>query len=146
MIMWFAITFNFMNGYINGYFLGNYGHLYSDAWLFTPQFISGLIIFISGMFINIQSDNILLNLRKPGESGYKIPQGGFFRFLSCPNLFGEILEWTGFAIMCWSFPAATFALWTFANLAPRAVAHHKWYLNKFEDYPQQRKAVIPFII
>ncbi len=146
MIMWFAIFFNFMNGFINGYFLGNYGHLYSDAWLITPQFISGLIIFISGMFINIQSDNILLNLRKPGESGYKIPQGGFFSFLSCPNLFGEILEWTGFAIMCWSFPAATFALWTFANLAPRAVAHHKWYLKKFEDYPKHRKAVIPFII
>jgi 3-oxo-5-alpha-steroid 4-dehydrogenase 1 len=146
MIMWFAIIFNFMNGFVNGYFLGNYGNLYSEAWLFSPQFISGLIIFITGMFINIQSDNILLNLRKPGESGYKIPKGGFFRYLSCPNLFGEILEWTGFAIMVWSFPAFTFALWTFANLAPRAVAHHKWYLNKFEDYPQQRKAVIPFII
>ena len=140
------IFFNFMNGFVNGFFLGNYGNLYSGSWLLSPQMIIGLIVFITGMLINIQSDNILLNLRKPGESGYKIPMGGFFRYLSCPNLFGEILEWSGFAIMVWSFPAFTFALWTFANLAPRAVAHHKWYLSKFEDYPKERRAVIPFVI
>jgi hypothetical protein len=29
---------------------------------------------------------------------YKIPQGGLFRWLSCPNLVGEMIEWIGFAI------------------------------------------------
>ena len=37
--------------------------------------ISGALMFIAGMFINIHSDHILRNLRKPGETGYKIPQG-----------------------------------------------------------------------
>lgn len=143
MIMGSAIGFNFMNAFVNGYFLGNYGNLYTEAWLSSPAFIIGLAIFITGFVINIQSDNILLNLRKPGETGYKIPQGGLFKYISCPNLFGEIVEWTGFAIMVSALPAWSFALWSFANLAPRAIAHHKWYLGKFSDYPKERKAVLP---
>jgi hypothetical protein len=35
---------------------------------------------------------------------------------------GEIIEWTGYAIACWSLPAAAFAIMTFCNLGPRA--HH----------------------
>ena len=145
MIMGSAIFFNFMNGLVNGYFLGNYGDWYTQAWLSSPPFIIGLILFAGGMFVNIQSDNILLNLRKPGETGYKIPKGGLFKYISCPNLFGEIVEWTGFAVMIWALPAFTFALWTFANLAPRAIAHHQWYLQKFDNYPSNRKAVLPFL-
>ncbi|MBK9799943.1 MAG: hypothetical protein IPP56_09605 [Bacteroidetes bacterium] len=26
------------------------------------------------------------------------------------------------------------------------MSHHRWYLQKFEDYPKERNAVIPFII
>jgi 3-oxo-5-alpha-steroid 4-dehydrogenase 1 len=36
-------------------------------------------------------------------------------------------------------------VWTFANLAPRAWSHHKWYHEKFSDYPLDRKALIPGI-
>jgi 3-oxo-5-alpha-steroid 4-dehydrogenase 1 len=145
LIMLFALFFNFMNGFLNGYFLGNNAELYSNNWHLQINFWVGLMVFFAGMIINIQSDNILLNLRKPGESGYKIPQGGLFPYISCPNLFGEILEWLGFAILTLSMPAFSFALWTFANLGPRAVAHHRWYLQKFEHYPKKRKALIPFI-
>ncbi|MCH2045736.1 MAG: hypothetical protein MK212_16585, partial [Saprospiraceae bacterium] len=91
MVMGSAIGFNLMNGFVNGYFLGNFSEIYTDAWLQTPQFIAGISIFLIGMLINIQSDNILLNLRKPGETGYKIPKGGLFGQISCPNLFGEML-------------------------------------------------------
>ncbi|MCP4440920.1 MAG: DUF1295 domain-containing protein [Aureispira sp.] len=144
MIMGSAIFFNLMNGGINGYFLG-YLATHDQTWLSDPRFIIGLSLFIIGMVINWQSDNILLNLRKPGETGYKIPHGGFFRYISCPNLFGEVIEWFGFALMIFSLPALSFALWTFANLVPRALAHHQWYLKKFENYPSQRKAVFPFL-
>ncbi|MDC0231309.1 DUF1295 domain-containing protein [Aureispira] len=145
MIMGSAIFFNIMNGFVNGYFLGNYGDLYNEFWFLSPQFIVGIIIFLTGVFINLQSDHILLNLRKPGEKEYKIPRGGLFKYISCPNLFGEIIEWAGFAIMIWALPALSFAIWTFANLAPRAMAHHKWYHDKFEHYPKERKGLIPFV-
>ncbi|BDS11295.1 DUF1295 domain-containing protein [Aureispira anguillae] len=145
MIMGSAISFNIMNGFINGYFLGNYGDSYTTAWLSSPYFVIGASLFFIGMFINVQSDNILLNLRKPGETGYKIPKGGLFGYVSCPNLLGEIIEWFGFALMLSALPALSFALWTFANLSPRAIAHHEWYHQKFDTYPKKRKAVLPFL-
>lgn len=78
--------------------------------------------------------------------GYKIPYGGLFRWVSAPNLFGEVVEWTGFAIMTWSLATISFAVWTAANVLPRAVAHHKWYKAQFPEYPPERRAVIPFIL
>ena len=59
--------------------------------------------FRAGMWINIQSDGILRNLRKPGETNYKIPKGGLFRYVSGANFLGEIAEWSGFAIAAGSF-------------------------------------------
>lgn len=139
-----AIFFNLMNGFLNGYYLGNFG-AYETSWLYSPLFVIGIILFIWGMFINDKSDAMLLALRKPGETGYKIPRGFLFEKISCPNHFGEIIEWIGFAIMTWNIASFSFALWTFANLAPRSIAHHKWYKEKFEDYPKNRKALIPYL-
>lgn len=144
-IVLFAVIFNVGNGYVNGQYLGSLGPYYEWSWLGNPRFTIGAILFIAGLYINWQSDNILLHLRKPGETDYKIPHGGLFRYVSCPNHFGEILEWIGFACMTWSLPALSFALWTFVNLVPRALDHHKWYLRNFEAYPKDRKAVIPFL-
>ncbi|MEJ2006114.1 MAG: methyltransferase, partial [Cyclobacteriaceae bacterium] len=73
------------------------------------------------------------------------PEGGLFRWVSCPHYFGEILEWSGWAVLTWSLPGFAFALFTFANLAPRAIAHHRWYKEKYENYPANRKALIPLI-
>lgn len=87
-----------------------------------------------------------MNLRKTGETGYKIPFGFLFDKISCPNHFGEIVQWLGFAIMAWNLPASTFLIWTLANLLPRSLRHHKWYKEKFEEYPEERKAVIPWLV
>lgn len=42
---------------------------------------AGVILFCTGMFINLQADHILRNLRKPGETGYKIPRGTCILFV-----------------------------------------------------------------
>lgn len=143
-IMLMALGFNLCNGFLFGYFLGNF-KVYTIDWLTTPQFIIGSIILITGAVINKYGDTVLINLRKPNESGYKIPQGGLFKYISCPNLFGEVVEWMGFAILTWSLPGLAFFVWTFANLVPRAISHHKWYLNHFDAYPEERKAVFPYL-
>jgi len=142
----FAIFFNLVNGFINGYYFGTASMGYTNEWLYDIRFILGGILFLAGMVINIRSDNILLALRKASQNGYAIPNGGFFRYVSCPNFFGEILEWTGFAIMTWSPAALAFAVWTVVNLVPRALDHHKWYRDNFMDYPSERKAIIPFLL
>jgi hypothetical protein len=43
-------------------------------------------------------------------------------------------------------PGLVFALWTAANLVPRALKHHTWYRKTFAEYPRVRKAIIPFVL
>ncbi len=146
-IMFSAIFFNLINASINGYWFGFLVPAYPENWLTDPRFILGGIIFIAGFMINQAADKKLIGLRKGGKTGYFIPRGGLFNYISCPNFFGEILEWSGFALMAWNLPALSFAVWTAANLIPRALDHHKWYKSYFkEEYPKNRKAVIPYIV
>jgi 3-oxo-5-alpha-steroid 4-dehydrogenase 1 len=141
-----AVFFNLVNGFINGYWFSAFAREYTVDWLWDVRFVIGAALFLAGVVINWQSDQVLLDLRKGGEKGYSIPRGGLFRWVSCPNFLGEIIEWTGFAILTWSPAALVFALWTFFNLVPRAMDHHKWYRATFEEYPPKRKALIPYLL
>lgn len=142
-----AVSFNFINAGFLGYYTGTLHTHFSNEWLTDPRFIAGLAVFITGMAINLTSDEKLIHLRKKRASGgYQIPRGGLFEKVSCPNFLGEIVEWGGYALLCWSLPAFSFFVWTFCNLAPRALSHHKWYRGYFTDYPQERKAVVPYIL
>jgi 3-oxo-5-alpha-steroid 4-dehydrogenase 1 len=144
-VLAFGFIFNLINGYINGRFLFTFSTSYQVSWLIDPRFILGMTILVSGFIINRQADTILMTLRRPGEDDYKIPYGSLYSWISCPNYFGEILIWTGWAIATWSLPGLAFAVWTVANLAPRARANHHWYRNRFLEYPANRKALVPKI-
>ncbi len=146
LIVFMAWFFNITNGFLNGYWFGWLTPVYPDSWLTDWRFIVGVIMFFTGMYINMSSDNKLLSLRKGGKKGYYIPYGGMFKYVSSPNLMGEIIEWLGWAMMSWCLPSFSFALWTVANLIPRAIDHHRWYKRKFSNYPGERKAVIPFLV
>jgi len=145
-IVLFAIIFNIINATFNGTDLNktidfNYFSLFDFI-----RFGFGLLLFSAGMIINLSSDTILIALRKSSINGYQIPQKGMFRWVSCPNYLGEITEWIGFATMAWNLAAISFAIWTIVNLLPRAIDHHKWYLQYFEQYPKNRKVLVPFIL
>jgi hypothetical protein len=145
MIVGSAMFFNLMNGFGLGYYFYQYADYTSD-WFSDIRFIIGLLLFFIGLFINWKADDTLIHLRKPGETHYVIPKSPLFRMVSCPNLSGELLEWFGFALLCWNLPGWTFFIWTAANLVPRAISHHHWYKSKFSDYPIERKAIIPFLV
>ena len=146
-IMLLAIFFNSANGYLNGLYISEYAdHLHDNAWLADPRFIVGLLMFVGGFALNKHSDYVLRNLRKPGETGYRIPYGGAYRFVSSPNYLGELLQWSGFAVASWSMAGVAFVIFTAANLVPRAMSNHKWYRENFPDYPADRKAIIPGIL
>jgi hypothetical protein len=141
-----AVFFNFVNASFLGYYTGTIQTTYTADWLTDPRFISGLAVFITGMAVNVSSDEKLIHLRKKLKNGYQIPRGGLFEKVSCPNFLGEIIEWGGYALLCWSLPAFSFFVWTFCNLVPRALDHHKWYKRQFAGYPVDRKAVFPCIL
>ena len=140
-----ALIFNTSNGYINAWSIASQGEKYNDAWLSSPQFIIGLFVFFFGMTLNKLSDRILSRLSR-ADAGYQIPHGLAYRWVSCPNYLGEIIQWTGWAIATWSLAGWVFAIWTVANLLPRALAHHRWYRETFADYPASRRALIPFLL
>ena len=140
-----GFAFNVVNAYVNARFISQFGE-YGVDWLGDPRFLAGLAIFVTGFALNIHSDNILLRLREPGGTGYAIPRGGAFRYVSCPNYLGELLEWGGWALATWSLGGLAFFAYTAANLVPRALSHHRWYRARFEDYPADRKAVIPGVL
>ncbi|XP_055255839.1 3-oxo-5-alpha-steroid 4-dehydrogenase 2 isoform X2 [Moschus berezovskii] len=72
------------NGLLQGYYLV-YCAEYPAEWYTDIRFSLGVFLFILGMGINIHSDYILRQLRKPGEIIYRIPQGGLFTYVSGAN-------------------------------------------------------------
>jgi 3-oxo-5-alpha-steroid 4-dehydrogenase 1 len=169
-IPWILATFfSFFNGYYQGRYFGYFAS-YEDSYIFSPTYVIGVIVFVVGMIINMHSDYTLIYLRQPGQTGYFIPTAGCFQFVSGmakqtpffnfvaslflfipvlagANFMGEIIEWFGYCI-AGNFvqPVLAFAIFTACNIGPRAVWHHKWYLEKFKNYPKSRKALIPFLL
>jgi protein-S-isoprenylcysteine O-methyltransferase Ste14 len=140
-----AISFNLLNAYINGRWISGFG-TYDDGWLTDPRFVGGVALFIGGYALNRRADRTLRELRAPGETGYKVPQGGPYRWVSCPNYLGEIVEWVGWALASWSAAGLAYAVFAMANLGPRALAHHRWYRETFADYPPDRRALVPYVL
>lgn len=138
-----AFVFNLGNAALNAHYLFSLSGGYAESWLLDPRFMLGVLVFWTGYGINRWADRVLLRLRRTRPTSYQVPYGGLYRWISCPNYLGEILEWMGWALATWSLPGLAFAVWTFANLAPRARAHHRWYRGNFAEYPNERKALIP---
>jgi protein-S-isoprenylcysteine O-methyltransferase Ste14 len=139
-----AFVFQIINGVLNG--AGLHAAKYTADWLAQPSFVIGCLAYFVGWGINLWSDQILLSLRQPNETGYRIPVGGMFRWVSCPNFAGEMIQWIGWAVMCWNLAGLSFAIWTIANLVPRGLAHHRWYAKNFADYPTERTALVPKLL
>ncbi len=140
-----AFCFNVFNAFLNGRALAEAGR-YPASWLGDPRFLLGAAAFLVGFAINGWADELLRRLRAPGETGYQVPRGGLYEWVSCPNYLGELLEWGGFALASWSTAGLAFFVYTAANLVPRALAHHRWYRERFPDYPARRRAVIPWLL
>lgn len=144
-----GVLFNLVNVYMIGgwLFYVSPADSYPTEWLYSPQFIVGIIIFFAGMLINLQSDHIIRHLRRPGDTRHYIPQGGMYRYVTSANYLGELTEWIGYAILTWSLGGVAFVVWTFANLAPRAKSIHSRYISEFGDQYRSlnRKYIIPYL-
>ena len=140
-----AVAFNLLNAFINAHWVSQLGD-YPTSWLTDPRFVLGVLVFLVGYWMNLSADRTLRRLRKPGDDTYRIPQGGMYRWVSCPNYLGEIIEWCGWALATWSLPGLAFAAYTAANLGPRAITNHRWYRQTFPDYPPRRRALIPGVL
>jgi 3-oxo-5-alpha-steroid 4-dehydrogenase 1 len=127
------------------------GTHFSLDWFSDPRFIIGITLYYGSFVLNIRSDAIIRNLRsveeiERGDKVYRIPRGGLFRFVTNPSYLTEIIAFAGFALATWSLGATFILLITIANLVPRAFQTHRWYRDKFPDYPRERRVLIPFVL
>lgn len=145
---WLVTT---LHGYLNAAFISDLGAHFTPDWFVDPRFIVGIALYYASFVLNVHSDAIIRNLRSKeeverGEKVYRIPRGGLFRYVTSPSYLTEITAFTGFAIATWSLGATFIVLVTIANLVPRAIQTHRWYRDRFPDYPEERRALIPFVL
>jgi 3-oxo-5-alpha-steroid 4-dehydrogenase 1 len=139
-----------LHGYFHARYFTHLGTQYTREWLHDPRFLVGFVVYYGFYALNLHSDAIIRNLRtrdeiESGQKIYRIPQGGLFRWVTSPSYLTELGAWAGFALCTWSLAGAFIFLISLGNLVPRAYATHKWYREKFPDYPAERKALLPFI-
>lgn len=139
-----------LHGYLHGAFLSRYGDHLTVAWLSDGRFIGGVLLYVGGLALNIHSDAVLRSLRttqevKRGDKIYRIPRRGGFVFVTNPQYLGELCAWVGFALVTWSLAGVFILAISAANLVPRAIATHRWYQQRFPDYPRARKILVPFL-
>ena len=148
-IMMIGIIFNVINGIMQGgglFWFPIPAYAQGASYLLRWNTIVGIIVFLFGMIVNWHSDYIIRHLRQPGDTRHYLPQAGFYRYVTSANYFGELVEWIGFAIAAANPAAWVFALWTGANLIPRAHAIHRKYHEEFGDEAVgTRRRIIPLV-
>ncbi|KII95682.1 hypothetical protein PLICRDRAFT_48631 [Plicaturopsis crispa FD-325 SS-3] len=161
-----AMLFNSVNGTLLGTYLSSPAARAFLAGAYgRPSFWVAVGVWAAGLAGNILHDEILLNIRRnakakgKGKAGggehYAVPHGWLYRYISFPNYFCEWAEWAGYAVAAAPFPTLTsgsltppwlFLLSELTLMFPRAWKGHKWYQQRFPDYPKSRKAVLPFLL
>ncbi len=140
-----------LHGYLNARWANEFHPDPSWSWFADPRFIVGALIYYAGLAMNLHADHIVRTLRskeevESGEKVYRIPRGGLFRYVTNAPYFTELMLWTGFAILTWSMAGVYILTISMANLIPRAFATHKWYQERFDDYPEERRVLIPGVL
>ncbi|SMF43542.1 methyltransferase [Pseudobacteriovorax antillogorgiicola] len=108
-------------------------------------FLLGMVLFAVGQVSNLYHHKLLADLRTDDNS-YKIPTGGLFEFVTAPHYLMELSAWLGVALMSRHLAAYMIFVWTCSYLLARALRTHAWYHEKFADYPDDRRVIVPFIL
>jgi hypothetical protein len=104
----------------------------------------GVLLFLVGQFFNFYHHKLLADLRE-SQTGYFIPKGALFEQVTCPHYFFEVLSWIGIALMSRQIEMFLLAVMMGSYLSGRSAKARAWYLEKFPDYPKNRKNIIPYL-
>jgi 3-oxo-5-alpha-steroid 4-dehydrogenase 1 len=188
-------VFNAANGFAMGSYLSSpLAHTYMRDAYCRPTFYVLLVMWAMAFIGNIAHDEILYEIRRKAKkqstekrSGkkevnvvlsanreyYGVPYGLLYKYISFPNYFCELLEWSAFAIAAAPIPPLSkvleslsalsldsmlhanippefahpylFLIGTLLPMVPRAYRAHRWYHKTFPSYPKERKAIVPFV-
>ncbi|MGE5796192.1 MAG: DUF1295 domain-containing protein [Ignavibacteria bacterium] len=116
----------------------------------SAPFYTGAALYIIGSFINTISEYRRYKWKKNIGNKGKLYTGGLFRYSRHINYFGDVVLFTGFAILTGSVypfivPAAMIALYVVVNIPLLESYLHERYSNEFDEYAKSTKKFIPFI-
>lgn len=107
----------------------------------------GAAVFFWGWLHQRRCHAILGNLREGKEQAddYAIPHGDWFRIVSSPHYLAEIVIYGGLLVASGGLDSTVWLLFGFVvtNLVFAAAETHRWYKRKFDDYPNDRNAIVP---
>ncbi|KAL2477026.1 Polyprenol reductase 2 [Forsythia ovata] len=124
-----------------------WGHVNPLLHLRWYMWIGGAV-FLWGWIHQYRCHAILGSLREnEQDDDYSIPHGDWFQYVSSPHYLAEIVIYAGVVIASGCSDVTIWLLFGFVvtNLAFAATETHKWYLQKFDNYPRDRSAIVPFV-
>ncbi|XP_053559935.1 polyprenol reductase isoform X1 [Bombina bombina] len=114
--------------------------------------VLGVMLYIWASALQHRCHVMLANLRKSKMGtvitmNYAVPSGDWFDKVSCPHYFAELLIYISIAIVLgiWSTTWWLVVIYVLFSQALAAALCHEFYHEKFDSYPVQRKAFIPFV-
>ena len=107
-------------------------------------FYLGMVSFLVGVLGNSYHHRLLAKLRKE-KDGYFIPNEGWFKYATCPHYFFELLGWIGIVLVSRHLFTVLVFIAMLGYLGARSIKTRQWYRDRFDDYPEDRKFMIPFI-
>ncbi|XP_054754777.2 polyprenol reductase-like [Lytechinus pictus] len=111
--------------------------------------IAGLLMFIWASLHHHRAHVIFASLRKTKKdvSRHMIPQGDWFDYVSCPHYFAECLIYASLGVILGGYHTTWWLVlaFVFSNQIAASTKVHRWYQDKFESYPKERKAFFPFL-
>ena len=113
-----------------------------------PQLIAGAAIFLSGKRSTSTTTCCWPACARRGGAGqgYRVPQGGLFRWVACPHYLGEIISWVGYAVMAGLPPAWGNAVVVVVYLGARSRSTLRWYQQNLPGVARaERRALVPFL-
>ncbi|GMI80515.1 hypothetical protein like AT5G16010 [Hibiscus trionum] len=105
----------------------------------------GLVLFLVGICSNFYHHYLLSKLRTKGGKDYKIPKGGLFELVICPHYLFEILGFLGISLISQTLYSFSVTLGCAVYLGCRSYVTRRWYISKFDDFPKDTRAIIPYV-
>ena len=119
----------------------------SSVLVYTPLALLSVVVFCWASLHQYRCHVILAELRESGDNVYGIPYGDWFVFVSSPHYLAEILIYISIFVSSGAgYLLGANCLYQILNFSLICTPPtHNWYLKKFEDYPRNRKILVPFV-
>lgn len=128
----------------------------------------GTVLFVLGSLGNLYHHVLLSSLRRPSNQSttvtstsssstnsnttkktknsiYVAPKGGWFQYVAAPHYFFELLAWLGIAMVSQHLNVYLVFTSMCSYLTGRSVSQNRWNRHQFDNWPKDRKNLVPFV-